>query len=97
MESRPATNEEMLASRKTSCGKSTYRRTLFQHFTRETYNPRATNGVTHRRNSCSMLRDIGGVPYVKHLGDLCKVKATHYTLDSGIMFVALFKLDSPYL
>lgn len=72
-------------------------RTRFRHFTKEIYNPRAENGVSHRCYSSAALRDIDGVPTVTHNGEPVAITATHYTLVTGTKFVADIRIDSPYL
>jgi hypothetical protein len=73
------------------------RRTRFRHFIKEIYNPRAKNGVSHRRHSSAALRDIDGVPHVTHNGERVAITATHYTLDTGLTFITSIRVDSPYL
>ncbi len=91
METRQATNPEIFHAYRN------YRRPRFRHFTHEIYNPRAANGVSHRRYSSAKLRDIDGVPHVQHGGQVVAVRATYYTLDSGSTFVSDLRLDSEYL
>ena len=93
---RPATPEELIVA-STSKGNGQLRRVLYRHFVRETYNPRAANGVSHREYSRARLQIVNGVPCVQYQGKLEPVRATHITTESGVEMVALIVIDSPYL
>jgi hypothetical protein len=82
MEHRPATEREIAASYREG------QRVSFEHWVRETYNPRARNGVSHRTVTRAKVRLVNGVPSVVYLGDLYPLKATHYTLPGGKTFIA---------
>ena len=86
---RKATNAEIIAEAR--IGRYHYR-VQYEHYTREIYNPRAKNGVSHRRFSRSKIRDIDGVPHVQYKGELEPVIATHITLDNGATLVARVRL-----
>lgn len=90
--SRRAADEELLQHYLRLPGK-----VMFRHFVRETFNPRAANGVSHKQYSHSRLRSINGRPHVMHHGKLEPVTANVYTLENGKTFVANLRLDSEYL
>lgn len=90
--SRPATQTEILARYR--CFGSV----RFRHFVRETYNPRAANGVSHRQYSSAKLRVLDdGRIMVRHLGELVELAGTHITLPSGLTMVADLRVKSDYL
>lgn len=89
---RPATSDEILARyRKFSSVR-------FRHFVRESYNPRAENGVSHRQYSSAKLRVLrDNQIMVRHLGELVELTATYITLPSGLTMVADLRVKSDYL
>lgn len=69
-------------------------RVQYEHFVRETYNPRAKNGVSHRRYSRSKLYVIDGVPHVKYQGRMEPVVGLHFTTDNGTETVGCLKIKA---
>lgn len=93
---RQATHQEILDAHRSRVT-GDFRRVLYRHFTREIYNPRARNGVSHRVFSRARLMDIAGVPHVTYHGQPHPVRAIHHTLPDGRTFIAGICLDSEYL
>lgn len=65
METRPATREELL--------KLVGRRFGFETYVREVSDRRTSTGVRHITRSRSKIQDIGGVPMVRRLGEMCEL------------------------
>lgn len=98
MNTRAATTEEIVeyVSRAYVQKTSSWAAKLgYEHWTRETYNPRSRNGVSHRRRSRSFVKIVDGVPYVTYLGNLERLYAKHYTLETGKTFLAGFTIIDP--
>ena len=91
MQTRKATAIEILDKYNTG------RSVRYRHFVRETYNPRAANGVSHRQFSHSKIRVIDGVPHVQYHGEIVPITGSHHTLETGYTFVANLRLDNEYL
>ena len=71
-----------------------YDRIRFRHFVRETYSPRAKNGIAHRQYTTAKIDTI---TVISGRYRNAKLAGTHCTLPCGTTFVTDIRIDSPHL